>query len=49
MAWLELWSFVDEAGETRTLGEVLWDGQKVFLEALLEHGHVVSVKSRKVG
>jgi hypothetical protein len=49
MAWLELWSFIDEAGRKRKLGEALWDGQRRFLEALLEHGHVLSVKSRKVG
>jgi hypothetical protein len=49
MAWLEVWSFIDEEGRTRMLGEALWDGQRRFLEALLEHGHVLSVKSRKVG
>lgn len=49
MAWLEMWSFIDEAGRTRKLAEALWDGQRRFLKALLEHGHVLSVKSRKVG
>jgi len=49
MAWLEVWSLIDEAGRTQKLAEVLWDGQRRFLEALLEHGHVLSVKSRKVG
>ena len=49
MTWLEVWSFIDEAGRTRKLAETLWDGQRRFLEALLEHGHVLSVKSRKVG
>jgi hypothetical protein len=49
MAWLEMWSFIDEAGRTRKLAEALWDGRRRFLEALLEHGHVLSVKSRKVG
>jgi hypothetical protein len=27
----------------------LWDGQRRFLEALLNDRHVVSIKSRKVG
>jgi hypothetical protein len=49
MAWLDVWSFTDEEGRTRNLGEALWEGQRRFLEALLEHGHVLSVKSRKVG
>jgi hypothetical protein len=31
------------------LAEALWDGQRRFLDALLDHGHVVSIKSRKVG
>ena len=49
MAWLEVWRFVDEDGRTRTLAEALWDGQRRFLDALLTAGHVVSIKSRKVG
>jgi hypothetical protein len=49
MAWLEVWTFVDEDGRTRTLAESLWPGQQRFLEALLRAGHVLSVKSRKVG
>lgn len=49
MAWLEVWTFVDEEGRTRTLAESLWDGQRRFLEALLSDGHVLSIKSRKVG
>jgi hypothetical protein len=49
MAWLEVWTFVDEDGRTRTLAEALWDGQHRFLEALLDAGHVLSIKSRKVG
>jgi hypothetical protein len=49
MAWLEVWTFVDEDGRTRTLAEALWDGQRRFLEALLDNGHVLSIKSRKVG
>lgn len=48
-AWLEVWTFIDEEGRRRMLGEVLWDGQRRFLEALVDDGHVVSVKSRKVG
>jgi hypothetical protein len=48
-AWLEVWVFVDEEGRTRTLAESLWEGQRRFLEALLSDGHVVSIKSRKVG
>jgi hypothetical protein len=48
-AWLEVWRFIDEDGRTRTLAEALWDGQRRFLEALLDHGHVLSIKSRKVG
>jgi hypothetical protein len=49
MAWLEVWTFVDEDGRTRTLAEGLWGGQQRFLEALLTDGHVLSIKSRKVG
>jgi hypothetical protein len=48
-AWLELWMFIDEEGRTRTLAESLWEGQRRFLEALLRDGHVLSIKSRKVG
>jgi hypothetical protein len=48
-AWLEVWMFVDEEGRSRTLAEALWEGQRRFLEALLDAGHVVSIKSRKVG
>jgi hypothetical protein len=48
-AWLEVWTFTDEDGRTRTLAEGLWEGQRRFLEALLDAGHVVSIKSRKVG
>ena len=48
-AWLEVWSFVDEEGRTRALAETLWEGQQRFLEALLSAGHVLSIKSRKVG
>jgi len=48
-AWLELWMFVDEEGRTGTLADGLWEGQRRFLEALLSAGHVVSIKSRKVG
>ena len=49
MAWLEVWTFIDEDGRTRTLAEAVWPGQQRFLEALLSAGHVLSVKSRKVG
>ena len=49
LAWLEVWTFVDEDGRTRTLGEALWGGQQRFLEALLSDGHVLSIKARKVG
>jgi hypothetical protein len=49
MAWLQVWTFIDEDGRTRTLAEALWPGQRRFLEALLSAGHVLSVKSRKVG
>lgn len=49
MAWLEVWTFIDEEGRTGTLGEALWEGQRRFLEALLSDGHVLSIKSRKVG
>jgi hypothetical protein len=49
IAWLEVWTFVDEDGRTRTLAESLWPGQMRFLEALLSDRHVVSIKSRKVG
>ncbi len=48
-AWLEVWTFVDEEGRIRTLAESLWEGQRCFLEALLDAGHVLSIKSRKVG
>jgi hypothetical protein len=48
-AWLELWTFIDEEGRTRTLAESLWEGQRRFLEALVSEGHVLSIKSRKVG
>jgi hypothetical protein len=48
-AWLEAWMFIDEEGRTRALAESLWDGQRRFLEALLSDGHVLSIKSRKVG
>jgi hypothetical protein len=48
-AWLELWTFIDEQGRTRTLAGSLWEGQRRFLEALLSDGHVLSIKSRKVG
>jgi hypothetical protein len=47
--WLDVWTFIDEDGRTRTLAEALWPGQQRFLEALLRAGHVLSVKSRKVG
>ena len=47
MAWLEVWSFVDEDGHARTLAESLWPGQRRFLEVLLSDGHVVSIKSRR--
>jgi hypothetical protein len=40
-AWLELWTFIDEEGRTRTLAESLWEGQRRFLEALLGDGHVL--------
>jgi hypothetical protein len=49
MAWLEVWTFIDEYGHARTLADALWDGQRRFLEALLTDGHVISIKSRKVG
>ena len=49
LAWLEVWTFVDEDGCARTLAESLWPGQQRFLGALLRDGHVVSIKSRKVG
>ena len=49
VAWLGVWTFIDEEGWKRTLGEALWDGQRRFLETLLNDGHVVSIKSRKVG
>jgi hypothetical protein len=48
-AWLDVWSFIAEDGRSQTLGATLWDGQRRFLDALLDHGHVLSVKSRKVG
>jgi hypothetical protein len=48
-AWLEVWTFVDEEGCTRTLAASLWPGQAHFLEALIGNGHVVSIKARKVG
>ena len=48
-AWLELWTFIDEEGRSQTLASALWEGQRRFLEALLEAGHVLSIKSRKVG
>lgn len=48
-AWLEVWTFIDEEGQTRPLAESLWQGQQRFLEALLSGGHVLSIKSRKVG
>jgi len=48
-AWLEVWTFIDEEGRARTLAEALWEGQRRFLEALLSAGHVLSIKSRKVG
>jgi hypothetical protein len=48
-AWLELWTFIDEEGRSQTLAGALWEGQRRFLEALLEAGHVLSIKSRKVG
>jgi hypothetical protein len=49
MAWLQVWTFIDEDGRNRTLAEALWPGQRRFLEALLSARHVLSVKSRKVG
>src|SRR5205085_4653696 len=49
MAWLEVWTFVDEDGRTRILADALWDGQRRFLDALLTAGHVLSIKARKVG
>jgi hypothetical protein len=48
-AWLEVWTFTDEDGRTQTLADALWEGQRRFLEALLSAGHVLSIKSRKVG
>jgi hypothetical protein len=48
-AWLEVWTFIDEEGRSQTLAGALWEGQRRFLEALLEAGHVLSIKSRKVG
>ena len=44
-----MWTFIDEEGRTQMLGEALWEGQRRFLDALLEDGHVLSIKSRKVG
>jgi hypothetical protein len=44
-----VWTFIDEDGRTRTLAEALWEGQRRFLQALLSDGHVLSIKSRKVG
>ena len=49
MAWLELWTFIDEDGRPRTLADSLWEGQRRFLGALLSERHVLSIKSRKVG
>jgi hypothetical protein len=48
-AWLELWTFIDEDGRTRALAEALWQGQRRFLDTLVSTGHVLSIKSRKVG
>jgi hypothetical protein len=48
-AWLEVWTFIDEQGHRQTLAEALWEGQRRFLEALLSVGHVLSIKSRKIG
>ena len=48
-AWLEVWAFIDEEGRTQTLADCLWDGQRCFLDELLNKGHVLSIKSRKVG
>jgi hypothetical protein len=48
-AWLEVWTFIDEDGRTQTLSSALWEGQRRFLQALLSAGHVLSIKSRKVG
>lgn len=48
-AWLELWTFIDEDGRTRTLADEIWEGQQRFLEALLRDRHVLSIKARKVG
>jgi hypothetical protein len=49
IAWLEVWAFVDEDGRMRTLAGSLWPGQERFLDVLVRDGHVVSIKSRKVG
>ena len=49
MAWLEVWTVIDEGGFSRTLAESLWEGQRRFLESLLKHRHVLSIKARKVG
>jgi hypothetical protein len=49
MAWLEVWTFIDEGGSVRTLADSLWEGQRRFLEGLLNHRHVLSIKARKVG
>jgi hypothetical protein len=48
-SWLEVWTFIDEEGRTQMLGEALWEDQRRFLDALLSGGHVLSIKSRKVG
>jgi hypothetical protein len=49
MAWLEVWTVIDEGGFSRTLADSLWEGQRRFLESLLKHRHVLSIKARKVG
>jgi len=49
IAWLEAWPFVDEDVRMRTLAASLWPGQERFLDVLVRDGHVVSIKSRKVG
>lgn len=48
--WMRLWRYrSQELKEIRTLGVDLWAGQSAFADALCQHDHVLSLKSRKLG
>lgn len=48
--WLNYWHFLDqETGQTRILGEVLWEAQEEFVRQTKEHSWIFFLKARKLG